>query len=721
MSDPWAEFSPAPPRNSAVDPWSEFQPRDGRGSDGITRLTVRPQVAIPQMDAMGNPGGGMPDDVDVPEMRPSRLRDQLDDITKGVGGGLVRGTAGLIGMVTETAPNALVASSDWLAKKVTGEARPTSKDLMLPQIGEAISTKGIQRGIESVAGSAYEPTTRAGRFASTAAEFVPGAMIGSPANLARNALTFGVVPGLASEAAGQAVEGSAAEPWARGGAALAAGVGGALAQRAGSAERILQNNARGVSHAELDQMENLVQQARQEGINLSRAEALQHVTEGRTQLGELQKRVEGMGGIRDFYSQRPAQNEAAARRSFDTLAPAPGNPSAIGREVGEAAQGTIDDVQGAINRHTRPLYQAAEQQRIDPQTFAQVSRDPVFQEGLQRVRNDPFIGPTLRGLPDDSVQVVDAIKKQLDETGRNLRSPGAGTARNNYAASIVDQGNNRMVAAADRATGSVPGVQGSYEAARAQQSQARQQYLQPLLDGPLGKIANRDQTVKQAIEVLFPANPLPGSQAEIATAIAAVAQRNPWAARQLVRAHAEMTFNEAAQRLTSGPNQGGGAKFAAIIRGNSEQAANLRAAVEAGIPNGQQTWEGFDRFLTIMEAQQRRVPIGSGTSFNDVGIGNLKSGGLANNVAQIIATGGVKLPQKAMSAIQDWNLGRNLDQVANLLTSPEAAQRFRQLVTAAPGSSQFTALATRLIYLATSGRGQREPTRVTIPVGQNLR
>lgn len=72
-----------------------------------------------------------------------------------------------------------------------------------------------------------------GEYISTAGEFAggAGAMAGP-----RAMLRFGVVPGVASEAAGQATEGTAIEPYARVGAALAApiaaGVAGRAAQRA---------------------------------------------------------------------------------------------------------------------------------------------------------------------------------------------------------------------------------------------------------------------------------------------------------------------------------------------------------------------------------------------------------------------------------------------------------------------------------------------------------
>ncbi|MEG7677006.1 hypothetical protein U2060_14805, partial [Listeria monocytogenes] len=67
----------------------------------------------------------------------------------------------------------------------------------------------MQKTVEGVTGDFYKPQTTAGKFAETAGEFIPGAMA-LPANgvgsMASNAVKYGVVPGLASEAAGQALK-----------------------------------------------------------------------------------------------------------------------------------------------------------------------------------------------------------------------------------------------------------------------------------------------------------------------------------------------------------------------------------------------------------------------------------------------------------------------------------------------------------------------------------
>jgi hypothetical protein len=649
---------------------------------------------------------------------PARQEGPGADIIKGIGGGLVRGAAGTAGLVTDKMPGWINQLADRATQKITGEPEEEfqkrvgerNQQYANSSIGKALSTDNIQKFIEKITGEAYQPHTPAGRAASNVAEFVPGGAIGKVPNIARNLITYGVVPGLVSEGAGQAFKGSTAEPLARTIGALGAGIGGAAIQRLGSAERLVRNAIEGVSPAQLDQMEALLKQAQQSGIPISRAEALQAVTRGATGIGDLQHSVEGMGGMKPFYAERPAQNEAAARRTFDTIAPPNHDPSQIGPAAGAAGENTVNQIRTAINAATRPMYDAAGQHLVPPAVHAAMRTDPLFVDALDAVRNNPAKNSTVMGHSDRSIAVYDAVKKELGERAQNASAPmnpNASQAISAATGGLADTVKGVAIAADKQAT-SGPS---SYEAALANQARLRGKYLNPVLNGPIGKIAGQDTTTKAAVDALFPANPLPNSQGEIAETMRALSKQRPGVANDLVRAHAEMTFNETAQRLASGGfNQSGGAKFAAVLRGNSQQAANLEASVRA-LPNGDATWKGFNRLLDVMEAQQYRQATGSRTAFKTPGVEDLKSGGIVNNAAQVIGGVGIPISKKITNAIQNWNVGRNVNELASLLTSPEAARRFRQLAALPPGSVQFGALVTRLGNLALASKRSANATK----------
>src|SRR5690606_8530489 len=96
----------------------------------------------------------------------------------------------------------------------------TAKGQLLPHYGDA------KKFVEGYTGKFYEPQTTAGKYARTVGEFAPMALNPTVGVATRVASTVG--GGLASEAAGQATEGTAAEPWAR----LAGGVVGGMLPRA---------------------------------------------------------------------------------------------------------------------------------------------------------------------------------------------------------------------------------------------------------------------------------------------------------------------------------------------------------------------------------------------------------------------------------------------------------------------------------------------------------
>jgi hypothetical protein len=623
------------------------------------------------------------------------------DIGLSVVSGLDKGVAGLAGLPAD-ALGAAMAGGDWLQSKIEG--RPFDQIQAENDKTFPISRKSVEayggKAIHDASPLKYDPQTTAGKYAQSGAEFVPAALLG-PGNMARNAVALGVAPGLASEAAGHATEGTQYEPFARAGAAILGGATGHWATAPNAAGAAVSRASRGANGAQIDEAEQLFQYAQSIGLPITRAEAVQHVTGGATNLGNLQRVVEGSGELRPFMAARAGQVDDAARNSFDALAPAAANPSSIGPAVGEAAEGVVRDVTGAINRQTRPLYQAAERQGVGVPVHQALMSDPLYARTLEEVRSNPALNRTIAHLPDDNVGVVDLVQRRLREQADNAVIPGQASTSNLAAANYADA-RIAPIAAAEAVTGSRPGVQGTYEMARAEQERLRSQYLTPLMNGPVGKLAQKDVTTQRAITTLFPENPLPNSQAEIGGAVRAVASRNPAAATHLVRAHVEMTFNEAVQRLQSGANEFGGAGFAAALRGNPQQAANLEAAVTA--LRGGQAWQGFDRFLTVLEAQGSRQRIGSQTAFNQEVQAGLKTGGTVAEALSAVATGGLKLPSKINQRIEQWRMGGNVSQIADVLTNPASAQLFRQLATAPPNSAKAGAIVARLTYLGSRAR-----------------
>lgn len=160
----------------------------------------------------------------------------IEDVLKSAGAGLARGAAGVADMpfMLMSGYSDLVTGGLEKLGAVSPEFGATMREGMMSTIPGAAGLGATPvRDAASAAtmgATDYRGQTTPGKFAGSVGEFVPGAMLGG-GGMAANALKYGVLPGLASEAAGQLTEGSPVEPYARIAAALLAPVGAGLANK----------------------------------------------------------------------------------------------------------------------------------------------------------------------------------------------------------------------------------------------------------------------------------------------------------------------------------------------------------------------------------------------------------------------------------------------------------------------------------------------------------
>lgn len=633
------------------------------------------------------------------------------DAVKSGGVGLAKGAIHLAGLPGDI--RSLVgAATDWAGGKMgfnqadidkfkTASQANAMRSPFTAPFAVGPTSQDVQNKVEDYTGEFRKPQTVAGEYAQTIGEFAPAAAIGPGGWLARTAQT--VVPAVTSETAGQVTKGKPSEPYARFAGALVGGVGTTLASRPGTASRALREQLpEGITQQHMDDAARLIDDAGQRGVTLAWPEALSQVA-GRPVLTNLMRHLEASpqseARMAEFFGQRPRQIENAGRAALDYIAPPNQAPSTIGPAARDAADSAIGGVRQRINDTARPYYQASETVLLTPQEMAQVRALPGYQEARDAVRNNPQLNRYVANLPDDSVGFLNEVKKQLDQQSQN-------------AASRFNQGRNQQVAAGygndaaavrDAAVNATLGNPArNFETALNIESQGRRQFLQPLLDGPLGRIAKKDTTTQRAIEALFPSNPLPNSEREIRTAVSGLVSRNPRAAGDLVRAHTESVFNEATQALQSGANQAGGAKFRAVLVGNPQQRANFEAAVTA-LPHGQQRLEGFNRFLDIAEATGTRQNIGSRTAYNAELFKGASTSGMIGEGIKATAN-----PLRGLQFLADkyerWRLGGNLNELAAILTDPASVNQLRAIARMPVGSSQAANAALRLALTSGTSR-----------------
>jgi hypothetical protein len=166
-----------------------------------------------------------------------------EDIGKGVVGGLGRGVAGTLGIggtvggLIRSGLSYAGVPEDYLNK---GAAIVRGVGNVVPQARALTGPSGadLQAEAEKVTGKFYEPRTVPGQYASTIAEFAPGAILGGEGVLPKVFNT--VVPALTSETAGQFTKGTAWEPWARFIGGIAAAPAGKLVTPAAPASAVRQ-------------------------------------------------------------------------------------------------------------------------------------------------------------------------------------------------------------------------------------------------------------------------------------------------------------------------------------------------------------------------------------------------------------------------------------------------------------------------------------------------
>lgn len=290
--------------------------------------------------------------------------------------------------------------------------------------------------------SQYMAPGTMGEYISTAGEFAGGAgLLSGPSAMMR----FGVVPGVASEAAGQATEGTAAEPYARVGAALAAPLVAGAAGRA--AQKVISPAAGQITPARREAVEAL----RREGIQPTAGQ----VVGGRAAEQQLYREAATAAGRQRAETALEDFTAAAMKRIGSTATRA--TPEAL-EEATKRIGGVFDDVVKDVSvvpatddltRMSRVLEtyrQLAPKESAAP-IFTNINKELVrsFRSGneipastlktwrstLSKLTTSPDAG--MREAAIEAVDVVDEIiNSGLMKAGKPEAIQRLGEARNQY-------------------------------------------------------------------------------------------------------------------------------------------------------------------------------------------------------------------------------------------------------------------------------------------------
>lgn len=615
-----------------------------------------------------------------------------EDIAKSFPTGVVEGLTGMAGV-----PGVLA--------EMVGRDNIKGPASVLAQIWP--TGEQLNEGIRGQIGyDYYQPQTVAGEYSRTAGEFLPGVI--APGSTGAKLASW-LVPAATSETSGQLarmLQGGQRDTTAEGIARFAGALGGGLGVGAtnavrGGADISLRNAAQGVTPQQLEMARILSQDAEAMGINMTRANALQQVTGGGTGLGQLQRAVEGSSPrLQAYFAQLPEQITRAGQRQLDQIGPnVP--PSDLAGQARTAANSVLERTRARINAEARPFYGAADDQVVSAEEYAALREIPTYREAEAAFYGNPELsggaaGPQSIGSINRVIQEMDTLARQADP-GNMAPNANASLAR--------VRGES-----ADLAKGLVDMVSPEYAQARAIGAAGRQGELAPLQRGPIGSIAAQSElqpSLPATTNRLFPAQPFEGQAAETAQALSLMGDVDPSVGGALVRQHLSRQFMESMQDASGGPNQFGGADFAARVFGNPEQRRTVMGAIDATAPrvdpdmafpeinpNAQRSMpsDPMARFVDVLQATGQRHKGGSQTAFIQEIQQQLRGGNLATGAAQTLANPPGVLGRVGRG-IDDWTARRNAETLAELLmaNSDEFNARLTRAINRPRGANRIRA------------------------------
>ena len=514
------------------------------------------------------------------------------------------------------------------------------------------SNAALDQSMQQVFGPYHTPQTTAGRYAESVGSFLPNMAFG-PESMGLK-LLGAVAPGVASEAAGEATQGTKLEPWARAGAAIATGHLASLPFGPSGADKAMLAATKGMTQDQIDATQALRQTGAGVGVIPTIAEAGQAATgNGVPLLAKLQQLVEQKpsSGLNAALTARVPAARSAIADALDRIAPSTDQPSLVAQRAQDAAQGVLGGLTGERTALVTPYYRAAAPVTVDPdgmnglmsQLDARIAADKtgVLSGPLGKVRdmltdqdatataNKAAQAPPTNGSASQTVrdQVEQAWNQLTGDAAAPPATPNTAPARvpvldidnldrarkfiRDQAATQVgrtltpEQG-AAMQGVSDHLDNLMSAASPDYVGGKANYAQFTTDNIDPVQAGPIGRIAATNQLGGQT-RALFPTAPAPGQAAETGQAVDLLkgADYGDLAAA-LARAHLGQTADEALQDTRSGPNLYGPAQWATNIAGNSGQ----RDALTAGITSaaGPDVADHVNGLIDVLGATGRRLP-----------------------------------------------------------------------------------------------------------------
>jgi hypothetical protein len=474
------------------------------------------------------------------------------------------------------------------------------------------------------------------------------------------------------------VESPVAQFLATGGAMTAAGVpvGGLRT----TASDVVNQGLRNVTPEQLRLANLLQKESIRMGSPITGAEAIAQIS-GNKSLAGTQRYLENAPQSQGIMSQFMVNRPQGQAQAFSNLMPqiSPNAPtSATPFNLQQAGQNVIRGAESSVTGNVTPYFTQAGKQAVPNTDIAGMMTNPKISDAVEYVRSTGTYG--VKNEPANSLKTLIAAKQYLDDQYSKQMNAVTGAEKN--AARITWTANRQLddylnTVSPDYARGSQ-----KFEVAQTTQ-------MNPLRQGPVGQIAEG----ATGADVLMPQKPVSLYPADIKRTADLLRRKDPNALPEWTRQNLESIFNETTQNVGGVQNQFGGPKFASTIAGNKQQRDNLRTLVTE--TSGMQAWQGFERFLDVMQAQGQRMPANSATAFNQMTSEELKRG-MASKVATPLK------PSNVVNFLEDMQLSRNATLLSKMLVDPDSVSKLEELARTGPKSAKAQTLVNSIVggYIA---------------------
>lgn len=575
-----------------------------------------------------------------------------------------------IGDIVAGAPENYKRIGQYALGKLQGQ------DVEAPRGSTPITNALIKHGIFT---PQNEPNTPAGNIADFAIQVAPAVARGDIGSIPSFLKATGknLLPATVGGSAVELAKSSGIDnPFAQ----FAIGAGTMAASQAPFALRhtaasVANQATRNVTPEQLKMADALVKESYQPNFTpITGAEALAKIT-GASPLTAVQRVVENLPQssetMASFMAKRPQANEqmvANALRNISPNQPTSATPMNFKNAAGEL----IGGAQKSLTENNDALYKKAGGVSVYPAP-AIFANDRIA-EAVDAVTNTAKYG-VKNGNPN-SFKILIAAKKYLNDEYQEQVKSASGLKRG--AGAVTSEAENLLSNYLKEQSPEYARGAKNYENAYKTQFNA-------LNEGPVGQIAEG----KVGAEVLMPKTPISLYPADIKRTVELLRRKDPSAVPDWTRQQLEGIFNETGQNLQNGPNQFGGAKFASTIQGNKQQKANLQTLIQESA--GMQAYQGFERVLNNLEAQGTRQGAGSATSFNNQFQRELSEGG------PLAAAKLVFKPSEVATKYEEWQLGKNANKLADMLTNPNSIKQLQDLARTKPNTAKERLLVNSLI------------------------